>query len=160
MSDDKGFLVDTSVLSAFAPGRPPVSRETAVWMQQQGDAMRLHVSVITVAEIQRGIRKLHRAGGVERSKDLAEWLRALIEDYGDGLLPVDATVARIAGDVEDAATSKGRHPGFADVLIAATAMAHGLVVLTDNVKHFAPLGVRCLNPVREPPEPDSSIPTP
>ncbi len=113
-----------------------------------------------VAEIQRGIRKLHRAGGVERSKDLARWLRDLIENYGDRLLPVDATVARIAGDVEDAAIGKGRHPGFADVLIAATAMAHDLTVLTDNTRHFAPLGVQCLNPVRQTPEPDSSIPTP
>ncbi|WP_322514806.1 type II toxin-antitoxin system VapC family toxin [Rhodopseudomonas palustris] len=147
MSDPSGFLVDTSIVSAFAPGRPAVAEQTARWMIAQGEAERLHLSVITVAEIERGCRKLARAGGTARAQALSAWLRELIDLYGDRLLPIDAATARIAGAIEDQAIANGVHPGFADVLIAATARAHALSVLTANISHFRPLGVSCFNPV-------------
>jgi predicted nucleic acid-binding protein len=115
-------------------------------MQMQADAGRLHVSVVTVAEIQRGTRKLMRAGGTARAQALSEWLQSLVEVYGDRILPIDTDVAMIAGVIEDHATAAGKNPGFADVLIAATAKAHGLAVLTANVRHFQPLDVNCFNP--------------
>ncbi|ABD05287.1 PilT protein-like [Rhodopseudomonas palustris HaA2] len=116
-------------------------------MIAQGEAERLHLSVVTVAEIERGLRKLARAGGTARAQALSEWLRELIDLYGDRLLPIDAATARIAGEIEDQAIANGAHPGFADVLIAATARAHALDLLTANIKHFRPLGISCFNPV-------------
>ena len=44
----------------------------------------------------------------------------------------------------------GRHPGLADVLIAATARVIGADVLTRNVRHFAPLGVVAVDPFAAP----------
>lgn len=156
MSD--GYLIDTSVLSAFAPGRPAVSKQTAIWMRAQGEAGQLHLSVITVSEIQRGLRKLQRAGGIDRAKALSGWLGDLINVYGDRLLPIDAVVARMAGDIEEQAISDGAHPDLADVLIAATARAHSLDVLTANSKHFMPLGIACFNPLQQIPPMEPGLP--
>jgi predicted nucleic acid-binding protein len=49
--------------------------------------------------------------------------------------------------MSDAAIAKGRHPGFADVAIAALAQHAGLLLLTCNLKHFEPLGVACADPL-------------
>jgi predicted nucleic acid-binding protein len=78
---------------------------------------------------------------MKRAKLMNDWLESLTEDFGDRVLPVDCVVARIAAAMEDDAKTKGRHPGFADILIAATARAYGLTVITENIKHFAPLAV-------------------
>jgi hypothetical protein len=104
------------------------------------------LSAITVAEVEKGIRKLHRSGGVARAERLANWLDSLLSGFDDHILSVDAGVARIAGAMDDSAVARGRHPGLADVLIAATADAHGLLLLTANGKHFEPLGIAYLNP--------------
>ncbi len=145
-----GYLVDTSVLSLLAPERPALDESLASWMRAHND--QLYVSAVTVAEIEQGIRKLHRAGGVQRADALTRWLDALIERGGDRILPFDTRAGRIAGELSDQAIAAGRHPGFADVAIAATAVANGLVVLTRNGKHFAPLGVELVDPVERLPD--------
>jgi toxin FitB len=66
--------------------------------------------------------------------------------YADRVLPFDLTAARIAGALSDAAQAEGRHPGFADVAIAAIAKSRELLILTLNLRHFDPLGVDTLNP--------------
>jgi len=87
-----------------------------------------------------------QAGGVERADQLTSWLDALIAQGEERIVPFDAHVGRIAGALSEKATASGRHPGFADVAIAATALARGLVVLTCNGKHFEPLGVNYVDP--------------
>jgi toxin FitB len=67
----------------------------------------------------------------------------------DHLLTFDAEVGRAAGKLSDKVSAAGRHPGFADVGIAATAKVHGLVVLTCNGKHFQPLGVKFVDPLKQ-----------
>lgn len=141
-----GFLLDTSVLSAFAPERKATSPEISDWMTAQGEARTLYLSSITVAEVEKGICKLRRFGGIARADRLATWLDSLLSNFGDRLLAVDASVARIAGAIEDTAVARGRHPGLADVLIAATAQAHGLLLLTANGRHFEPLDIAHINP--------------
>jgi predicted nucleic acid-binding protein len=59
----------------------------------------------------------------------------------------DVAAARVAGTLYDRARSQGRSPGFPDLVIAATAAAHGLTVLTANLRHFTPLGVPAHNPL-------------
>ena len=94
-----------------------------------------------------GIGKLRRAGGVERADRLDRWLDGLLDLYADRILPLDAQAARLAGQMSDAAIAQGRHPGFADVAIAALAQKAGLLLLTRNLKHFEPLGVACADPL-------------
>jgi hypothetical protein len=137
-----GFLIDTNIISLFSPDRKQAPSEaTRTWFREQGDV--IYVSAITLAEIEKGLRRLHRLGGVGRAQRLSAWLDSITETFGDRVLPVDPIVARIAGGLDDVATATGAHPGFADILIAATAKAYGLTVITANLRHFMPLGVAC-----------------
>jgi predicted nucleic acid-binding protein len=74
-------------------------------------------------------------------------LDGLLATYADRILPLDAQAARLAGDLSDGAMAQGRHPGFADVAIAALAQNAGLLLLTCKLKHFEPLGVACADPL-------------
>lgn len=141
-----GFLLDTSVLSAFAPDRPRVAENLQRWILDQGDRGTLFVSTIVILEIQRGIAKLRRSGGKTRADRLDQWLSGLVADFNEQVLSVDLTIAKLAGELEDGAIALGRSPGLADVLIAATAKSHGLIVLTTNVRHFAVLDIPHIDP--------------
>ncbi len=140
-----GYLLDTSVLSLLAPGRAAPDDSLSTWLHERSD--RLFISAVTIAEIEQGICKLRRSGGVERAEALRGWLDALIENGGDQVLPLDIDTGRATGALSDQAFAAGRHPGFADVAIAATAQVHDLLILTRNGKHFAPLGVPFADPV-------------
>lgn len=77
---------------------------------------------------------------------LTEWLDAVIALYGDRVLPMDRQIARIAGKLSGDARASGLALGFADVAIAATAIQHGLTILTRNLRHFEPLKVTVIDP--------------
>jgi len=143
-----GYLLDTSVLLLLAPGKPS-NDPLAQWIRDHNET--LYFSAVTITEVEQGICKLRRAGSTDRADALAKWLEALIENGGDRILPFDARTGRIAGGLSDHASAAGRHPGFADVAIAATAVAHDLVLLTRNGRHFEPLGVAFNDPVEAPP---------
>lgn len=106
----------------------------------------LFLSVVTVAEIEDGIAKSRRERATRKSSDLASWLEAVLHLYGDRILAFDAPTARIAGAMADRARGQGHAPGFADIIIAATAQRHGLTILSRNIRHFEPLGVAVLDP--------------
>jgi len=139
-----GWLLDTNVLSAFAPGRPSIPLQTAAWFDDRSEE--LYLSAITAAEIEAGIAKLFRTGSARRGDALRAWFDRILAIYADRVLPFDLGAARVGGALGDAARAAGRHPGFADVAIAAIAKARELVVVTLNQRHFAPLGVEAVNP--------------
>ena len=143
-SGSSGYLVDTSILSALAPDRPVLPDAFAAWLRRHSE--RLFIPCIAVAELEQGICKLRRSGGVARARQLSAWLDGLIKTYAERILPLDAPACRIAGRISDEATAAGRHPGFADVAIAALARGADLTVVTRNTRHFAPLEVPCLDP--------------
>ncbi len=145
-----GYLLDTSVLSLLAPGRPPTGEALTQWIREHDDS--LYISAITVAEVEQGICKLRRTGGTGRAEALTRWLNALLDKGSDRLLPFDVRAGRIAGELSDQAIANGRHPGFADVAIAAIAVAHGLVLLTCNSRHFAALGIAFSDPLEKLPD--------
>ena len=66
--------------------------------------------------------------------------------YGDRILPFDSEIALFAGRIADLAKGKGHAPGFADVIIAATGLHHGLTILTRNIRHFEPMEAPALDP--------------
>lgn len=139
-----GWLLDTNVLSVFAPGKPAVAPKVTSWFEDRTDA--LYLSSITAAEIEAGISKARRTGSGRRADELRAWFERMLSFYADRVLPFDLSAARIAGTLSDAAQAEGRHPGFADVAIAGIAKARELVILTLNLRHFDPLGVDTLNP--------------
>lgn len=135
------YLLDTNIISKLAPGKAPASDPVQAWFHEQGEADSLFLSALSVAEIEKGMRSLHGRGGIERAKRLSTWLDVITESFGDRILPMDTVVARIVGALEDEAESQGRHPGLGDLIIAATARAYDLTVITENLRHFQPLDV-------------------
>ena len=109
---------------------------------------------MTVMEIESGIERLAMRGASQRSTSLSAWLARVLESYGDRILPFDRPVAMAAGRIEAESIMLGRHPGVPDIIIAATAAIHQLTILTENLRHFAPLGVDALDPFKTIP-PDS-----
>ena len=132
------FLLDTDVLSALR--RREHNPETISWVEAQRTSD-LYISVVTVGEIERGIRQQQRRDP-SFARNLALWLDRVLAWYGDRILPVDAATARRWGQL----SATIGHDG-ADLLIAATALEHGLTVVTRNVRHFEPTGVRVVSPV-------------
>ncbi len=131
------YLLDTNVLSALR--RPDRSPKVAEWLWSKPEN-RLFLSVITVGEIERGITRQER-----RDPAFARALRAWIDRttllFKDRLLPFGAEEARIWGRL----SARLGHNG-ADLLIAATALARGAIVVTGNVSDFEPTGVETENP--------------
>jgi predicted nucleic acid-binding protein len=137
------YLVDTNVISVASPNRP-VPSALVDWMEAHSAA--LFLSVVTVAEVEDGIAKLRREKATRKGRDLAQWLEAVLHLYGERILTFDTPTARIAGALSDRARGRGHAPGLADIIIAATARRHDLIILSRNSRHFEPLGVSVLNP--------------
>lgn len=142
----QGYLLDTSVISALSPGRETHLPEGfALWLQAHDS--QLFIPCIAIAELAQGIGKLRRSGATERANRLDTWMNQLMTGFGERILPLTPAMAKMAGELSDQATSKGCHPGFADVTIAAMALHQGQLLLTRNLKHFEPLGVPCQDPI-------------
>jgi predicted nucleic acid-binding protein len=146
------YLVDTDVVSAASPSKALPRAALLRWMDQHSSA--LYLSAVTVAEIEVGIAKARRQRADRKAADLTAWLETLLHLYGTRILAFDVAAARIAGGLSDLARSKGIAPGFADIVIAATAVAHNLIVLTRNTRHFEPLGMSTINPFERLPSTD------
>ncbi len=138
------YLVDTNVISAGSPAKAGAAADVISWMDAESGA--LFLSAVTIAEIEDGIAKARREGATRKAEGLAAWVETLLHLYGDRVLPFDIEVARIAGALSDKARGLGQAPGFADIVIAATARRHHLTILTRNLRHFEPLGVPVINP--------------
>lgn len=131
------FLLDTNVISAVR--RPDRAPRVAAWLQGKSE-QDLFLSVITIGEIERGIRQQERRDpGFAR--DIRSWLERTVLLFSDRLLPFDAEDARIWGRL----SAEIGHAG-ADLMIAASALRHAATVVTGNVSDFAPTGVTIENP--------------
>lgn len=138
------YLVDTNVISATAPTTRVRRAELAEWMDSH--SADLFLSAVTIAEIADGIAKAKREDAKRKASDLAAWLQTVLHLYGDHVLPFDSPTAEIAGALSDLARSRGHSPGFADIAIAATAVRHGLTILSRNERHFAPIEIAVIDP--------------
>jgi Predicted nucleic acid-binding protein, contains PIN domain len=136
------FLLDTCALAELVRPRPHPG--VLAWFEAQ-DAESLYLSSLTVGEIEKGVALLP-AG--RRQAALRTWLGTLSSTYSSRVLPVDAAVAAAWGRMCAAAEQGGRRLAVVDGLIAATAIHHGLTVVTRNTKDFAPTGTSLLDPWR------------
>jgi predicted nucleic acid-binding protein len=131
------YLLDTMVLSALRQrARDP---QLVAWLQSVPES-ELRLSVVTIGEIERGIAAVVRRDPAFAAR-LQAWLETVLRVWSERILPVDLGTARRWGRL---AGEQG-HAG-ADLLIAATALEHGLAVVTRNVRHFTGTGVRVIDP--------------
>ena len=131
------WLLDTMVISELRKQQP--DQNVLAWLTSVPEK-HLYLSVVTISEIQRGIAR-------QRSKDslfasrLQSWLDLLLRNYADRILPVTPDIACRWGELSAAVGHDG-----GDVIIAATALHHGLTVVTRNERHFQPFNVVICNP--------------
>jgi hypothetical protein len=137
-----GFLIDTNVLSEYnRPGTPNVGVKH--WLETT-DRQSQYVSVITLAEIQKGIEML--AEGKRRTQ-LEQWLEQDLEAWFSGrILHVDREVARRWASLVAQGARTGKSLPAVDSLIAATALAYDLTLVTRNTKDFESTGASIINP--------------
>ncbi|HEY7374522.1 MAG TPA: type II toxin-antitoxin system VapC family toxin [Polyangia bacterium] len=134
------FLLDTNIVSELRKGaraNPNVSKWIASVDQQD-----LRLSVLVVGELRQGVERIRRRD-VASAERLDRWLTKLVEAFGDRILPVDAHIAETWGrlNVPDPLPA-------VDGLLAATALAHDLTMVTRNVRHVSRTGVRFVDPFR------------
>jgi predicted nucleic acid-binding protein len=131
------FLIDTVTISELRRRqRDPV---LTAWFGRQR-AADLFISVISIGEIERGIAR-QRTTDPGFAGTLAAWLDGMLALYGERILPFDLQTARRWGALSAALGNRS-----ADLMIAATALEHGLTVVTRNVPDFAPTEVAVLDP--------------
>lgn len=140
----KGFLLDTSFLSALADPTRPDFGTALSWYQPQ-DERALFTCAVVIGEIARGISRLDPG---RRRDRYFFWLHhEVLPAFGERVLPFDARAALQWGLFMGEGERAGAVPSNDDAKIAAVAAAHGLTVVTANARDFAPLGVPVVNPL-------------
>ncbi len=134
------ILFDTCVVSEL---RRPDADESVIRRTAELDPELIFISVITVGEIAKGIARLPEG---RRRQEFSSWLLGLEQQFGDRILPIDQEVGRIWGELTAKAQMRGAQVPVVDGLIAATAIRHGLHVMTRNTRDFAATEVLLINP--------------
>lgn len=137
------YVLDTNVVSALRrPEREPVVADwaRAVPLVDQ------YVTALTVAEIERGVIRKEQTDP-DQGAILRQWLaERVLPGFAGRVLPFDLAAARIL-----ARYPVPEHAPYDDAQIASVAEAHGMTVVTRNLRHFTPLGVRVFSPWEQAP---------
>lgn len=132
-----GYLLDTNVVSETRKQRP---YQGVLDFLAGAETSRLFVSALTVGELHKGVAA-KRAEDAAAAEHLRDWLSTIETTFTRRVLPVDAAVARRWGEL-----SARRSLPVVDTLIAATALVHGLTLVTRNVRDVRATGADIFNP--------------
>lgn len=136
-----GFLLDTNIVSELVKPKPE-SRVTA-WIESTDEDL-LHLSVLTLGEIRKGIASLRDAS---RRVTLEAWLDSdLVLRFAHRILPINQAVTDRWGRIAANASAAKLSLPVIDGLLAATALDHNLTLVTRNTKDVAATGVPVFNP--------------
>lgn len=135
------FLLDTNVISELrkaGDGRADAS--VTAWLSGV-DAASFYISAVTLMELELGILRMERRDPAQGER-LRSWMHAhVLPEFSERTLPIDKAVALRCARLHVPDPRSER-----DAYIAATALVHGMTVVTRNLADFAPTGVRVLNP--------------
>lgn len=132
------YLLDTNVVSELR--RPKPHGAVLAWFEALDDTQ-LHLSAVTIGEIQVGI-ELTREQDEAKALEIEAWLEMVAASYN--VLPMDAPTFRTWAQL----MHRKSDTVYEDAMIAATAKIHGLTVVTRNVADFKAFGVSLLNPFK------------
>jgi toxin FitB len=131
------YLLDTDVLSELRKAKR--NPNVLAWIEETAPTG-LHISVVTVFEIEFGIEQ-RRRGDPAFAKRLELWLDDTLRLYGERVLPLTTNIAQRWGRMAIKVGNKDL-----DLALAATALEHGLTVVTRNVAHYERADVAVVNP--------------
>lgn len=135
------YLLDTCLISELVKEKPDLG--VLEWIEQQ-DEQALFLSVLTLGELQKGVSKLPDG---RKKTQLLHWLDDDLQTRFTGrMLDIDTSVATLWGKMQGEAEQRGRRMPVIDSLLAATAHANKLAVVTRNGADMAGSGVEIINP--------------
>ena len=135
------FLLDTNVISELCKVRSGKADKNVARWADRVDAAELFVSAITLQELEVGILLAERKDA-PKAAILRTWMNLhVLPAFAERILPVDTAVA-----LRSALLHIPEPRPVRDALIAATALVHGMPVVTRNVSDFEPTGVVVINP--------------
>jgi len=138
------FLLDTNVISEWVSPQPHAG--VIRWLGE-ADEDRVFISVISIAEVRRGLGLMPKGAGRDR---IEVWMREDLPARFEGrILPVDLAVAQEWGVTIEKARSCGITVSLMDAFLAATAQAHDLTLVTRNTNDFRGMGLRLFDPWME-----------
>jgi len=134
------ILVDTCVLSEI---RRPQGNSRVREQFQALAPETIFLSVLTLGELKKGIEKLEPGA---KKKSLNAWLDQIVSSAEKRVLPIDLETAVIWGEITAKSAAQGKQIPPVDGLIAATAIQHGLRLMTRSIADFEPTGAMLINP--------------
>jgi len=127
------FLCDTNIISELSRPQPNVG--VMLWADTQAE---ITISVVTLEEITFGLVAKPNAR-IER------WFEQFLEYFCD-VMPITPEIGRKAGELRGRLRLQGKQRTQSDILIAAIAQVHNLILVTRNLKDFEGCGIALLNP--------------
>ena len=131
------YLLDTNVVSEIRRPRPDPQVSAFLVRAANADA---YLSVLTIGELRKGAEAKRRVDPAS-AENIDAWIARLEVEYADKTLPVDKRAAETWGRL-----MADRPRAIVDTLIAATAIVHGLTLVTRNTRDIADTGVDAINP--------------
>ena len=135
------YLLDTCLISELSKSKP--DKKVVDWVLSENEAG-FYVSVLTFGELHKGIEKLPKS---KKKDELRIWIEGELKDrFQNRIIGIDMRVSILWGKIQCVAEKKGKPMPAIDSLIAATGIAHDLIVVTRNVSDMEQSGVTLLNP--------------
>jgi hypothetical protein len=134
-------LVDTDVISEVRKRDQANAGVKAFFSNASRDNAALFLSVVTIGELRQGVEAIRYRGDAQQAARLERWLNGITNDYADAILHFDEETAHVWGRLR-----VPHRDNPLDKQIAATALIYDLIVVTRNLSHYEPTGVRLLNP--------------
>jgi predicted nucleic acid-binding protein len=138
------YLIDTDVIGEVRKEEKSNPGVRQFFDTADRDNVPMYLSVITIGELRQGVESIRYRGDETQARLLERWLNRVIDRFEGAILSFDQETAEIWGRLR---VPNRENP--LDKQIAATALINDLTVVTRNTAHFAPTGVRLLNPFIE-----------
>jgi toxin FitB len=135
------YLADTNVISDTRRDDRMNAGVREFFTRAQFDASAIHLSVVTVAELRQGVLGLRHKGDQLQAGTIETWLDGILHEYAARILIVNKEISELWARLR----VPQPEPSL-DKLIAATAIYHGMTIVTRNVKDFAVTGAKTFNP--------------